>query len=537
MDANGDGIGDIEGIISRLDYLKDMGFETIWFSPLYQSPQQDFGYDISDYRDIAPEYGDLDAARRLIREVHARGMKILFDMVLDHTSIQHPWFIESRSSRSNPKRDWYIWRDGKGRNGKRPPNNWKAITGKSGWQYDEHTQQWFYCNFLNFQPDLNFHNPEVKQAMLENVRFWLDLGLDGFRLDLFHATFKDKQFRDNPFSWRYAPTIDTHEGFFQTRQRTANLPETAAFAKELRALADSYQPERLLIGEVFGKADEIRQHLGEQHDGLQQIFLFELLRFRIDAAFFRNILRNFEHQYPAPFVPSYVYGNHDQRRSISRIGEDPQKAKLLALFQLTVRGVPTIYYGEEIGMRDAALPCAEGLDPIARQYKAVPRWLTDALDLYINRDGCRTPMQWDASANAGFSPEGSKTWLPLNTNYQQVNVAAQLADPHSLLHCYKALLRIRRSKRAILDGDIQLLDTDPSNQDLLAFVRQCAEEKILVLINFGPRTVRFNNSTGCTTCLFSTDSQLCETAQTIELPAFSGALLSNQSVQLALPPN
>ena len=467
------------------------------------------------------------------RQVEQRKIVGLFLRQLE--LFQHAWFAQSRQSRDNPLADWYVWADAK--DDGNPPNNWLSIFGGSAWQWDTRRRQYYLHNFLTSQPDLNFHNPEVKQAMLDNVRFWLDMGLDGFRLDLFHATFKDKQFRDNPFSLRYVPSIDTHEGFFQTRQHTANLPETAAFAKELRALADTYHPERLLIGEVFGKANEIRQHLGEQHDGLQQIFLFELLRFRIDAGFFRNILRKFEHQYPAPFVPSYVYGNHDQRRSISRIGEDPQKAKLLALFQLTVRGVPTIYYGEEIGMRDAALPCATGLDPIARQYKAVPRWLTDALGLYINRDGCRTPMQWDASANAGFSKAGSKTWLPLNDNYRQVNVAAQLADPQSLLHGYKALLRVRRSERAILDGNLKLLDTDSNNKDLLAFVRQCAEEKILVLINFGPRTVRFNNSTGCTACLFSTGSQLCETTQTIELAAFSGAILSNQSERLALPPN
>jgi glycosidase len=400
MDSNGDGIGDLRGIISKLDYIQDLGFESIWLSPFFASPQGDFGYDVSDYYAVAPEYGSLADVEDLIDEVHSRGMRILFDLVLNHTSVEHPWFRESRSSRNNPKRDWYIWRDGRG---KRPPNNWKAVVGGSGWHHDGATEQWYYASFLPFQPDLNYRNPDVKAAMFDVVRYWLDKGVDGFRLDIFHCIYKDAQFRDNPFVLRFVPSEDLTTGFFQRWEYNLHRPENFALAQELRAFGDSYTPERVLLGELFGDDDTIRKYLGKQLDGLHLAFLWDLLKLKTDARFFRSVIRHHETRYPAPYTPVYVFGNHDQKRLISRIGNDVSKAKLLALFQFTVRGVPVTYYGEEIGMAEARFPARKAQDPLGRRYGWAPDFLVDLLDLYLNRDGCRTPMQWDDSENGGFA--------------------------------------------------------------------------------------------------------------------------------------
>ena len=399
-DSNDDGIGDLGGIISKLDYIQDLGFETIWVSPFFCSPQQDFGYDVSDYCDIAPEYGRMAEAEALIKAVHQRGMRVLFDLVLNHTSIQHPWFQESRSSRSNPKRDWYIWRDG---NANSPPNNWKAIPGGPGWHFDDKTGQWFYTSFLPFQPDLNWRNPAVKQAMFDVVRFWLDKGVDGFRLDIFHSIYKDAQFRDNPFSWHFLPQ-DDQAGFFQEWKYSLNQPEVFNLAKELRALVQKYRPDRMLIGEVFGSDENQKRFLGEKQEGLNLIFLWELLNLKTTAAFLRKVIQHYEQNYPVPYTPVYVFGNHDRKRLISQCGGDLRIAKLLALFQFTVRGVPVTYYGEEIGMAEVLMSAKTALDPVGRKYAWVPSILADMLGLYVNRDGCRTPMQWEASPNAGFCP-------------------------------------------------------------------------------------------------------------------------------------
>jgi alpha-glucosidase len=351
MDSNHDGVGDLRGIISKLDYVRDLGFETIWLSPFFSSPQGDWGYDVSDYYDVAPEYGDLADVRDLIDEVHHRGMRILFDLVMNHTSIEHAWFRESRTSRTNPKRDWYVWKDGRG---KRSPNNWKAIPGGSAWHYDRTTDQWYYASFLPFQPDLNYRNPAVKEAMFDVARHWLDKGVDGFRLDIFHAIYEDAKFRDNPFSLRYVPT-DHSAGFFQRWKYNLHQPETFELAKELRAVADTYSPDRLLLAELFGDDDTLKRYLGDQLDGLNLTFLWKLLDLKVDARFFRKVIHHYEAHYPAPYIPVYVFGNHDQKRVISKVGNDPRVAKLLALFQFTVRGVPVTpislraFWGLQIG--------------------------------------------------------------------------------------------------------------------------------------------------------------------------------------------
>ncbi len=327
-DSNEDGIGDLKGIISKLDYIQDLGFETIWISPFFGSPQEDFGYDVSDYFDAAPEYGNLDDVQALIEGIHARGMRILFDLVMNHTSADHPWFQKSRSSRDNPKRDWYIWRDGKGT---RPPNNWKAMPGGSGWHFDDRTGQYYYASFLPFQPDLNYRNPEVRETMLGVAKYWLDQGVDGFRLDIFHSVYKDEQQRDNPFSLHFIPHND-EAGFFQKWKYQVHQPETFQLAKSLRALAKEYSPEKMLVGEVFGSDEILKQYLGANQDGLNLVFLWELLKTKPSAKFLREVIRHHEEQYPAPLMPVYVFGNHDQKRIISKVGDDPRIAKLLALF-------------------------------------------------------------------------------------------------------------------------------------------------------------------------------------------------------------
>ncbi len=523
MDGNDDGIGDLKGIIAKLDYIKDLGFETIWFSPFYRSPHQDHGYDISDYYSVDPDFGTMDDALTLIDEIHRRDMRIVFDMVLNHTSIEHPWFRESRSSRGNPRRNWYLWRDGRG---KRPPNNWRSMVGNIGWQYDSVTGQWFYANFLTFQPDLNWNNPEVKREMFNVMRFWFDQGVDGFRLDIFNSIYKDESFRDNPFSFRYIPSEDNNdEAYFQKKIYNFNHPGNFGLAKEVRALADSYRPDRMLLGEVSGSHEVLRKFLGDNGDGLHLVFMFEMIKLKFNAAFFRNILRTCERMYPYPFVPTCVYGNHDVMRYISKVGNDNQKAKCLALFQMTMRGVPVVYNGEEIGMTDADFGFKDAGDPVARQYSFIPRWLADFLGVFINRDRCRTPMQWDGGPNAGFCGEGTKPWLPVTPDYRERNVAAEAGDPDSLLNTYKALLGLRNSRRVFREGELSLVDEGKLPKNVLMYERSLGDERAAVAVNFGRDTREFENVTVCGKMLYRTRKGVETSAGNIILPAASGCVL------------
>ncbi len=506
-DSNGDGIGDIQGIIKKLDYVKRLGFETIWCSPFFASPQADFGYDISNYTDIAPEYGALGDALQLIEEVHKRGLRIVFDMVMNHTSMEHPWFKESRSSRDNPKADWYLWRDPlpspfRRGAGDEVPNNWQSMTGGSGWHYAKERNQYYWASFLPFQPDLNYRNPEVKKTMLDTVRFWLRNGVDGFRLDIFNVIFKDAEFRDNPFSFRFIPTETDPSAFFQEAKYTINLPESYEFAKELRSVCDEFG-ERLLLGEVNGGRTAIRKFMGaEENDGLTLVFDFEMMNFKFAADYFRELIQNIETHFPAPFMPVYVFSNHDRARSIQRLGNDVRKAKLLHLLQLTVRGVPCMYYGEEIGMTNLKLPFAAALDPIPHKFKFVPRFVFDLLGLTINRDEVRTPMQWNASKNAGFS-SADKTWLPVSSNYDVVNVESEDKDENSLLNTIRALLKIRSEHAALQDGSLELMDGLPDK--VLGYRRKAGEEEIGVLLNFGQSAKQFQFRSA--SCIFRLSEQ------------------------------
>lgn len=485
-DSNGDGIGDIPGIIAKLDYIRDLGFETIWVSPFFASPQRDWAYDVSGYREIAPEYGTLSDAEQLIKEVHQRGMKVLFDLVLNHTSDQHPWFIESSSSKKNPKSDWYIWRNGKGPN--RPPTNWKALPGGSGWHYHPGRDQWYYASFLPFQPDLNWRNPAVKQEMFQIAKFWLDKGVDGFRLDIFHVIFKDAEFRDNPFHWSYLPK-DDYVGFFTEWKYTINQPETVKLAEELRLVLDKFTPERIMLGEIFGEDSQIKKYLGDGRNRMQLMFLWDLMDFKFSAEFFWNVLDKFENTYPQPYTPVLVLGNHDSKRWVDRVGGDIQKAKLLVLLQLTARGVPVVYYGEEIGLPEGQLPAQKSLDPIGQRYAWVPNWLLKALNLYVNRDNCRTPMAWDSSVHAGFTEPNAKPWLPLSAPPERANAADEDQDPNSILSWYKSLLRLKREFPAINNASLKLYPPEIARKGILGYSRQYKGWNFIVLINFGTKPV------------------------------------------------
>lgn len=472
-DSNGDGIGDIQGIIQKLDYIQSLGFETIWISPFYCSPQEDFGYDISDYCNIAPEYGTMQDVEQLINEVHLRKMKIVLDMVMNHTSDKHHWFLESKNSKNNPKADWYIWRD--------KPNNWKSIVGPKAWHYCEERQQYYYASFLPFQPDLNYRNPEVKQAMFDVCRFWLQKGADGFRLDIFNCIIKDKDFRDNPFSLLHAfPTEDYPGGNFQIRKYSLNQDENFALAQELRQVIDEFSPPRILIGEVFGKHELKKKYLGN-NDGLHLIFLFEMLFYKFKANFFRKQIISFNEHYAAPLMPTMVFCNHDYYRSIRRVKNNIEKAKVLAFLQLTLRGVPTVYNGEEIGMQNGKISIKNGKDALAKVYSWVPQFIANVLPVAINRDNCRTPMQWNNEKNAGFS-SADKTWLPVNEHIGDRHVAAQENDEHSLMAVFKSLLHLRREMPALHSGDIDIIKTN--HQHILGFSRTFENEKLVLLVNF-----------------------------------------------------
>ena len=521
MDSNGDGIGDLQGIISRLDYIQDLGFETLWLSPFFSSPQQDWGYDISNYLGVAPEYGSLADVEQLIEEVHLRGMRILFDLVLNHTSDQHPWFLASRSSKDNPKRDWYIWRDGRG---SRPPNNWRSTVGGSAWHFDPATGQWYYASFLPFQPDLNYHNPQVIQAMLATARHWLDLGVDGFRLDIFHALFKDREFRDNPWSANIF-SGDFQSGFFQKYRYNINQPETIHFAQQLRKLADSYPEPRLLLGEVYADDEIIKQYLGSQQEGLSLVFLWDFLNLRSEAGYLRETLHHFEIQYPEPYSPVLVYGNHDHMRLSARIAGDQRLAKLLAVFQFTARGVPVTYYGEEIGMSELSLPKDQWKDPVGIRFRWVPGFIQRAMKRNVTRDGCRSPMQWSAQENAGFSPPGVETWLPVNQDSRLSNVSSQMDDPDSLLNVYRRLLQVRRENPALHRGSLDVIPQDPENPGLLAYSRLFEGQDVLVLMNFGARQISFQDDSDRSQEIFSTGEWSRDQAGFIRLAAFASLLL------------
>ena len=512
-DTSGNGVGDIPGIILKLDYLRDLGVESVWLSPFYSSPQADFGYDVSDYRNIASEYGTMADCERLIQEIHKRDMRVIFDLVLNHTSDKHPWFLESRSSRENPKRDWYIWRDGQKPGRKKPPNNWKTMIGGSGWHYDSTTDQWYWAQFLPFQPDLNYRNPAVKQEMFDTVRFWLDKAVDGFRLDIINTIFEDENLRNNPFTWRLFPSDEDDKSFFQNKIYTMNHPDNYEFVKELRGLLDEYSdPERFLVGEIAASLETLKKYSGEpksetETTGLHLTFQFQSLNTKLGAVQFHELISQYERTFAEPYTPTWVFSNHDQMRRITKLGNDMNKAKLNATLQLTARGVPFIYYGEEIGMSNHRLPLKTAKDPIGRKYSWIPQSLVNLLtrggSVSLNRDDCRTPMQWDSSPNAGFCSEDIEPWLPVSPGHETKNVDYEISNPDSLLNCYKVLLQLRKTTSALHSGSM-FLPPSLSGSGFLTYQRIHNEQVVQIWLNFSNKPHRISKVEDSTELLFST---------------------------------
>lgn len=522
-DSTGNGIGDIQGIIEKLDYLKDLGIETIWFSPFFESPQQDYGYDVSNFRQIDPSYGSMNDFDKLLEEMHNRNMKIVLDLVLNHTSIKHPWFIESASNKDNPKRDWYIWRDGKKPGGRKPPNNWKALPGGPAWLYYENTDQWVYFHFLPFQPDLNYRNPEVKEEMFDTIRFWLDKGVDGFRLDILHSIYEDESLRDNPITWKLY-SEEKAASYFQHHKYDLNLPETFSFTLELRKIMDEYEPERLLVGEVSGSIEELRKYYGPNNNGLHMVFLFEYtsiaLKFKPKKIF--KVISRIEKTLPIPYTPTYVYGNHDRDRYISPLNDNTQKAKLLGTMQLTLRGVPYIYYGEEIGMANVKLKLKSSKDPIGHKFAKFPYpQLTKLLGIFVSRDVCRTPMQWSGEINAGFSPNKNvEPWLKVSENYKKVNVEKEEKDPRSILNCYKRLLKVRKENLTLQIGEFEFINLEKLNKKCIAYRRIHNKQVVYIYLNFSDKEILLKTPKKEPNLIFSTLSN----RKAIDPRAYNGNL-------------
>lgn len=537
LDSNEDGIGDLRGIISKLDYIKNTGFETIWLSPFFVSPQHDFGYDISDYFSTAPEYGTMDDVDELIAGIHERGMYVIFDMVLNHTSDQHPWFIESRSSKNNPKRNWYIWknsRNGSAPRGKpKPPNNWKSQVSGSGWHFDNITGQWYWAAFLPFQPDLNYRNPEVKKEIFKMLEFWLNKGVDGFRLDIIGSIFEDEEFRDSPFIWKILPDEDNKGMLFQSTCRTQNLPESIEFSRELKKLTEKFNsPPRFMVGETFGSPFEVSRFC--RNDGLHAAFAFKCTTLPFSATAFRALITEYEECFSYPLQPVWAFSNHDRTRRISALGGSTAKAKLNAAFQIAVRGIPFFYFGEELGMTDTQLPYKQSLDPVSFPFKKLPALLFNFFNRMVhgalNRDMVRTPMQWTDAVNAGFCPPGATPWLPANPGADKVNAEAAAADPDSLSRCISRFLKFRADSAALRFGKLCLIDNELLPDEVLGFRRSADGEELTILLNFSGRDVLINPEairSGNTkmTILVSTKHDSNAVSSGIRMSAFEGLIL------------
>ena len=467
-DTNGDGIGDLRGITEKLEYVRWLGVDAVWISPIYPSPMADFGYDVANYCDIDPMFGTIDDFDQLVAQAHSLGLKIILDYVPNHTSNQHPWFLESRSSRDNPKRDWYIWRDAKPDGSL--PNNWLSAFGGVAWEWDETTSQYYLHTFLKAQPDLNWRNPEVQAAMLDVLRFWLERGVDGVRIDVIFAIFKDFELRDNPPS-RPGLIHSKNRGEYDTQQHIydRNQPETHEMLREFRRLFDRYG-DRVLIGEThLFDWGELAKYYG-QNDELHIPFNFTLIYPTWDATIFRRLVDEYEAVLPSGAWPNYVLGSHDDHRIASRFGN--AQARTAAMLLLTLRGTPTVYYGEEIGMSDVDIPADKIQDP----------WGLRVQGLAVGRDPGRTPMQWDAGPNAGFTAADVEPWLPVGPDYRQVNVEVERGNPTSMLNLYRRLIQLRKELPALYRGHHRPLDGVP--QDCFVYLREYEGQRVLVALNF-----------------------------------------------------
>ena len=490
QDSNGDGVGDINGITSRLDYLHDLGIGAIWITPMYPSPLVDFGYDVADYTALDPLYGTLADFDRMMAEAKKRNIRVIMDLVPNHTSDQHAWFKESRSSRTNPKRDWYIWRDGKGPG--QPPNNWQSWFGHSAWQFDPTTGQYYYHHFYVEQPDLNWRNPEVRKAMYDAMRFWLDRGVAGFRLDAVSRLFEDPNLHDDPI----LPGKNAYGDPNIQHKYTDNLPEIHDVLREMRKVVDAYPGNPVLISEADEpNINELTKMYGAHNDEVQLPMDFQIADVnKLSTPDFRKLLDEAENN-PAHGQPHYFFSNHDQPRTWDRYGDgvhNDQIAKLMAALLLTPRVTPLMYYGEEIGMRTTEPTRKEDVqDPIGKI-----GWPEEK-----GRDGERTPMQWDTSKDAGFST-ADHTWLPIPPSAAEYNVSVESRDPNSILSFYKRLLALRESEPALRNMRYgSYVSLDHNDPYVLSFLRKNPGngDSVLVVLNMSgqERTVKFGlNSLG-----------------------------------------
>ena len=512
QDSNGDGIGDILGIIQRLDYLKWLGVEAIWVTPFYPSPMADFGYDVSDHTNVDPIFGNLSELDTLIGACHDRHLKIVIDFVAAHTSDQHSWFKESRSSRTNPKRDWYIWKDPSADGGL--PNNWLGrFDGLSAWEWDHKTEQYYLHSFLKEQPDINWRNPQAKEAMLNVLHFWLQRGVDGIRVDAAYRAYKDLQFRDNPVNPNWYPGMEPSDRLIEVFSK--NIPEIHEYNRMLRTLVDQYG-DRLLQGELYKSLEEIVKHYGD-NDELHLPLNSELMSSNCqwNAESVREVVDRYERLLPENAWPNWSLSNHDKHRLASRIG--PAQAKIAMMLLLTLRGTPTIYYGDELGMEDGWIPAEHIQDP----------WEIKAPGIGVGRDPERTPMLWDDSPNAGFCAESVQPWLPITHDYNNLNVKTQKHNSRSFLSLTRSLLNLRRQQSALQIGDYISLYSPPQ---LFCYRRFNETSDILIALNFSSEfqewtlPIEFRHQS---TVLLSTfmDRQGGQLGQSLELRGNEGLII------------
>lgn len=460
-DSNGDGIGDLQGIKEKLDYLKDLGIGGIWISPIFPSPMADFGYDVSDYMGIHELFGSMNDFDALLGEIHNRKMKLILDFVPNHSSHMHPWFLESKRSKDSPKRDWYIWEDPAPDGG--PPNNWLSVFGGSGWEFDKDTGQYYYHAFLKEQPDLNWRNPEVQKAMLNVLKFWLEKGVDGFRVDVMWHMIKDKKLRNDPPNPDFHPQMNSYSRHIPAY--STDQDEVHDIVRKMRKVIDKYE-ERLLIGEIYLPISKLVRYYGEDNKGAHLPFNFQLLQLPWKAKEIEASINEYEGALPPGGWPNWVLGNHDKSRIATRVGKE--QARIAAMMLLTLRGTPTIYYGDELGMEDVDIPMEKIQDPQALNEPGIGK----------SRDPERTPMQWDDSENAGFTT--GQPWLPLMKNFAEVNVKKHWDQKGSMLYLYRRLISLRNQEAALHIGDHIPVYTE---NNLLSYIRKYEESKFLIILN------------------------------------------------------
>lgn len=510
-DSNGDGVGDLRGIIEKLDYLNDgpdsLNVGAIWLSPVYPSPMKDFGYDISDYCNIDSRFGSLEDFDELVEKAHARDVRIIMDLVTNHTSIEHPWFKESRSSRKNPKRDWYIWHDPKPDGS--PPNNWISVSGGPMWTLDETTNQYYLHNFLPCQPDLNWRNKEVQEEMKRVIEFWIKRGVDGFRVDAASHFMEDTEFRDDPINLHYIKGKNSpYDQFLHTF--STNQPGIKEVIGLMCNIADQNK-DVFIVSEAYLSLEDMAKFYRFCETPVHAPFNFSLLHLPWRAKEIREAIDAYDKTLEPQDIPTYVLGNHDNSRVASRRGI--AQARASAVLLLTLRGTPFIYYGEELGMQDVGIP-----------KKQLKDGFIETSDGVFSRDPERTPMQWDSSKHAGFT--SGEPWLPLSKDYETLNVEHQATDRHSMLNLYKTIIKFRNTSNALLHGTYRSIDT--KSPDVYGFIRESSTEKLLILINFSNDIVTepFNFVLGKMIVSTYMDHMNLPVAQEITLRAHEACIIS-----------